>query len=201
MTKGCFILEIDIEDIVTKYYISKDDNDIELLDLHTEPDQGCILFADPNNFPIKYWLTMKNISNNEKLPSYTNSNCWWDKNSFGTHPLGLPISYNCKDDSFETEGIFCSFACMKAYLNKRLNNPYYKNSPGLIHLLYFKLFKKNIERITPSPDWRLLKEYGGELSIMDLRRMIGKTIFESTINHVKPVMYTINDCLKEIDVN
>lgn len=199
MARGEFMLQLDVESIIRKYYSAETStpNDIEIYDLKLDSQDHCIYFADPHNFPIKYWTTMNDRNSNKQIPNYTNHHCWWDRNSFGTHPLGLPISY--QNDVFETEGVFCSFSCMKSYLCQHHKNPLFKNSSSLLLLLYKKMFDKSIKRIPLSPDWRMLKDYGGVLSIDEFRRLIGKTSFVDDGNKVR--MTSVQSCFKEIDIN
>lgn len=194
MAKGDVFFNFDIEQLVYKYYLDKEDTE-NIIDVIEAPINNCILFADPHNFPIRYWASMVDLSSREQLPQYTNTCCWWDRHTFATHPLGLPVSR--KGDAFETDGVFCSFGCMKAYLLENIKNIRYKNSMTLILVLYKLLFQRDIETITPSPHWKLLSVYGGHLDIMDLRKAIGNTVYEETINEVK--MQCSSRCFKEVN--
>lgn len=74
------------------------------------------------------------------------------------------------NEYFEGEGIFCSFNCMVAYAAEN-SCIKYKNAGMLINKLYkaiFGIFPK--EKIVPSPSWKLLKEYGGDMSLDEYRR-------------------------------
>jgi hypothetical protein len=79
----------------------------------------------------------------------------------------------CKEDVymrdyFETEGIFCSFPCMIAYGTARSSKIEYKNWRGLVPRLHKKIYEKELVwRCAPDP--RLLKKFGGHLSIEDFR--------------------------------
>lgn len=73
-----------------------------------------------------------------------------------------------KRDYFETEGIFCSFPCMIAYGSQRKNQIEYAASRGLIYRLHKKLYNKDLVWRC-APDVRLLKKFGGHLSIEDFR--------------------------------
>lgn len=110
-------------------------------------------------------------------------------------PLGAPIAYspapsdpadverikarlcemNVADvaelDHFETEGIFCSFPCMKAYVEDevRKGNIHFNDSLTLITLLYMKIVGKGRSSIPSAASWRVLTEWGGHLSIEQFR--------------------------------
>jgi hypothetical protein len=71
-----------------------------------------------------------------------------------------------------TDGIFCSFNCNLSFILSKNSDPFYKDSYSLLHSLYEEYIGKKMKdcKILPAPDWRLLKEYGGHLSIDDYRR-------------------------------
>lgn len=126
-----------------------------------------------NNMKIKAYSCFKEEFLNCEIPSTTNIFCWWCRHSVPkeVHPLGLPIRYS--KDYFDTEGIFCSFNCMCSYLHDNLNNNLYKDSSTLIYLMYKSIFgefpiKMNLKK---APSWKLLKQYGGSLTIEEFREM------------------------------
>ncbi len=124
-----------------------------------------------NNVKVKLFTNCSEIG--EVLPEHTTINCWWCRHSFDTNPIGLPIKYT--NESFNTEGIFCSFNCCSAYLNtQNKNDIYYKNSSSLLLLLYKQIFNSfPHQMIVPqAPDWKLLKDYGGTLTIEQYRKSI-----------------------------
>jgi len=102
------------------------------------------------------------------LQSQTNIHCWWcrHKISQDIQILGCPIKYS--NEVFTCEGAFCSFNCMKAYVEDINNcNVKYRESIGLIILMYSKCFYTTINYTTIScaPHWSLLQEYGGNMTI------------------------------------
>jgi hypothetical protein len=126
-----------------------------------------------NNMKIKAYSCFKEEFSKCEVPSTTSIFCWWCRHSVPKefHPLGLPIRYT--KDYFDTEGIFCSFNCMCSYLHDNLNNNLYKDSSSLIYLMYKSIFgefpiKMNLKK---APSWKLLKQYGGPLSIEEFRDM------------------------------
>jgi len=140
------------------------------------------------------------LRNNDKktIPSKTNLYCWWCKYQipFDIHPLGCPVKYHRKDipgqgtglnEYFETDGIFCSFNCICAYSNEvSIYNIRYKESGGLLYILYKKIFDTfppNMN-IVPALDWRLLKNFGGTMSIDDFRNNFQK-IDNVSLNYIK----------------
>jgi len=112
--------------------------------------------------------------NNQLLSSdnYSNLNCWWCRNLIpsDTQIIGCPLKYS--NEIFTCEGCFCSFNCVKAYIEDINHfNIKYRESIGLLTLLYSKTFSQDIlyTTIYPAPHWSLLKEYGGSLSIEQFR--------------------------------
>jgi hypothetical protein len=77
---------------------------------------------------------------------------------------------------YETDGIFCSFNCCMAYIQENKSiNPLYTNSEMLLLQMYNMTnnSKENLE-IVPAPDWRLLTDFGGHLTIEKFRESFNK---------------------------
>lgn len=136
---------------------------------------------------------MYDTSNNSSVSllniNKENVNCWWCRHSIpeNVHLIGCPIKYQRAvspssstlggNEYFETEGFFCSFNCVLAYNNEvSQHNIRYRESGGLIYLLYKKLFgfypyQMNIK---PAPSWKILKSYGGDMTIQEYRNTFQK---------------------------
>lgn len=73
---------------------------------------------------------------------------------------------------FLTDGVFCSFNCVLAFIQSKYYDSFYANSYNLLHCMYEQFIgkKMTMHKILPAPDWRLLKVYGGPLSIEEFRR-------------------------------
>jgi hypothetical protein len=99
--------------------------------------------------------------------------CWHCRHTIPTewHPVGIPIRYRVDDHAFECEGSFCSFNCVMAYLSEA-NDYRYKDSTVLVAMMWRMIFGhiRKITDIIPSPSWKLLREYGGPLSIDEYRK-------------------------------
>jgi hypothetical protein len=77
-------------------------------------------------------------------------------------------------DYYITEGNFCSFHCMLAYLGKNKSEVTNETMP-LIKQMFYDSNGHNVEFITESaPDIRLLKKFGGHLSINEFRSSEGR---------------------------
>lgn len=73
---------------------------------------------------------------------------------------------------FLTDGVFCSFNCVLAFVQSKYYDSFYSQSYNLLHNMYEQIVgkKMTMHKIIPAPDWRLLKVYGGTLSIEEFRR-------------------------------
>lgn len=75
-----------------------------------------------------------------------------------------------ENDYYETDGIFCSFNCCKAFINAHTHNPMYDDSKNLLVQMYNDIFDTKVKSISPADDWRLLKTKGnGHLTIEKFR--------------------------------
>lgn len=93
-----------------------------------------------------------------------------------SHNSSIDINQN---EYYETDGIFCSFNCCKAFIKDNKHNKLYEFSDLLLAKLYQDMFNVNNIIINPSPHWRLLQEYGGYLTITQFRDNFNKTKFDS----------------------
>lgn len=73
-----------------------------------------------------------------------------------------------KCDYFKTDGIFCSFNCVLAYINENRKNPMYIHSIELLYEMYRRIFGVDM-KISSAPHWKMLSVYGGKLSIQEFR--------------------------------
>jgi len=87
------------------------------------------------------------------------------------------ISVNIKE-YYETDGIFCSFNCCKAFINDNKHKKMYNQSLTLLMRMYNEMFGVTIHVIDSAPHWRVLKEYGGNLSIIEFRNSFSKADYE-----------------------
>jgi len=95
-------------------------------------------------------------------------------------------------DYFTTDGIFCSFNCALAFILENKTNPLYVFSINLLHKMYqdsyFGLHGKSqkIPLLDPAPSWRLLKSYGGHMSIEEFRKNFSKIKYTDIDNIMTP---------------
>ena len=114
------------------------------------------------------------------------------------------------NDFFETEGYFCSFPCAKAYvldMSPGLNIRY-KESLGLLTLMFSTIceeIRKNgevvVQTIPTAPSWKMLKEYGGHLTIQEFRATFGQLVYEPSVNYCRPYMFCSSQYIAEKKIN
>ena len=91
--------------------------------------------------------------------------CWWCKHPFKNPRIELPIKYY--DEKFYTYGAFCSYECCNAY-NIDLNDEEVFKRSSLLNYHYYKTFGK-FENLNKAKDWKILKAFGGNVSIEEYR--------------------------------
>jgi hypothetical protein len=97
----------------------------------------------------------------------TNSHCYFCRQSIEEHPIGNPVRVEKK--KYILEGVFCSFNCLLAF-HLEQNNIRYRESGIHIHTIYRELYGKKMDLVA-SKSWKLLKEYGGELTRKEWKRL------------------------------
>jgi hypothetical protein len=76
-------------------------------------------------------------------------------------------------DYYETDGVFCSFNCCMAFIKENKHKEIYKDSTVLLNNIYYKIHG-TLVKITPAPSWKLLREYGGTMTIKNFRKTFNK---------------------------
>lgn len=182
-----------------------------------------ISLIDNNKTAIVFQLNMSEFCYGP-LPMTTNKPCWWCRESFGGMVFGCPVDYHtCNKNSeeikmfeqhltnlnyrhdgtydyFETEGVFCSPSCVKAYILENLsgkNRSHYILSLGLLTLLVKKLLPEFEGDIKTASTWKILEKWGGFVDIKTFREMSGQVEYTETINYKRPTMYTICQLIQE----
>lgn len=74
-----------------------------------------------------------------------------------------------KNNYYETDGIFCSFNCCKAFINDNKNKPMYDDSNRLLVQMYNQIYGTKINHIKDADNWRLLEKAGGNIKISKFR--------------------------------
>jgi len=110
--------------------------------------------------------------------------------TIGENSYEVDININ-KNEYYITDGVFCSFNCAYAYILDNEQNPDYTLSKSLIINMYERLFEAEFT-IFAAPNWRLLSQYGGHLTIDEFREQFNKIEYIDLENRFanKPIQYT-----------
>ena len=212
-------IEPEEKDALPQTFVNEEEVDISVNDLMHEKSKRAYYFLDTRKIQNKFWNIMIDTTMNGSLPSTTTKPCWWCRHSFQTKPIGCPLRYNVNkqngiekerfdekfisadlpidtNDFFETEGIFCSFPCCKAYILNQRNSSKYKESATLLTLLFY-IFYNKVADFDPAPSWKLLKDYGGHLTIQEFRSTFGKLAYDETVNIRRPFMFCSSQYIAE----
>lgn len=80
---------------------------------------------------------------------------------------------------YETDGVFCSFNCIQAWINDNKNKVLYNQSASLLRKLYRSLFNVKIPNIPSAPHWRVLEQHGGHMNIIQFRDSFSNIEYET----------------------
>jgi hypothetical protein len=89
-------------------------------------------------------------------------------------------------DYYLIDGMFCSFNCCLAFIKMNSNEPLYSNSENYLNKMYYDIFGITAAPLLPAPSWRLLKDYGGHMTIEDFRKNFYKVDFFDIDNIICP---------------
>lgn len=107
--------------------------------------------------------------------------CWWCTLNIDGEPIGCPINVLHSHDAptYSTDGVFCSFNCVKAYINDRERlDVMYKNSHVLLgHMFCDMNGCLSPVTIDPAPDKRLLIDYGGYMTEDQYRHCFDRMLY------------------------
>ena len=123
---------------------------------------------------IEYVSSTVNLSKGKRY------RCWWCTLVIDGESLGCPIGASCEASAtYSTDGVFCSFNCVKAYINeKERTDVMYKNSHVLLAHMFCEM-KGCIQpvTVTPSPEKSLLAEYGGHMTEDQYRHCFDRIVY------------------------
>ena len=77
-------------------------------------------------------------------------------------------------DSYITDGIYCSFNCVQAFIKANKHNSFYSNSETLLLKMYTDCTGNRVDTISSAHHWRKLKQYGGNLGIDQFRETLNR---------------------------
>jgi hypothetical protein len=100
------------------------------------------------------------------------------ENVMGETKIDEPNIVTVREPYYETDGVFCSFECCLAFILDNKHNRMYDMSQMLLTKIYNEMNNTKAMTITPASNWRVLKEYGGHISIEKLRSNFGKIDYD-----------------------
>ena len=89
------------------------------------------------------------------------------------------------NEYYESDGVFCSFDCVMAFINENRRNSLYSRSKNLLMKIYADMYGEDVKEITPAPHWRLLRQCGGPLSIEKFRDRFGRVEYINLHNTIR----------------
>lgn len=157
--------------------------------------------------PIGCPVTFCNSLIEKSYVSHITKDKYFMKENIGNRKLGLIESSDnievipIKKDYYLTDGCFCSFNCTLAYIKDNNHDLFYKDSQSLLNSLYYHMIGKKVGKLFPAPHWRLLKDFGGPLDIVEFRQSFNVIDYEFMFNikDVKDIkgMRSISKVFKE----
>ena len=118
------------------------------------------------------------LNGTKRYPGQWNHNCWWCCHPFKTRPVGCPVRYTQKTNTFHLKGFFCSYNCAKAWGHLYLSQKE-RDCIG-IHILGIVMKTARANKVKfdvdafksqskMAPDKSTLKSFGGCLTIGQFR--------------------------------
>ncbi len=174
--------------------------------------EGVEKLIDYDKNEIVNYINMYNLLG-EKIPEYTNFPCWYCRERFNNKTLSCPLKVyekgkskenilNKDDDEYiYSEGIMCSFPCIKSYIideYSKSKSIMYKNALTNLTLMYHKMTGKS-EPVNTSGSWKLLNKWGGKFTAEEYRENnnINKTNYIETDNYKKVTFIPLGKCIRE----
>jgi hypothetical protein len=101
---------------------------------------------------------------------------------------------------YATDGFFCSINCILSFVisEQQRNNSLYFESEKLLYKMRFDMTGRN-DRIIPAPHWRLLKKFGGDLTIKTFREKL-ETVEYTLMEQYMPI-FMMTGCLYKESIN
>jgi hypothetical protein len=98
--------------------------------------------------------------------------------TYNSHINGKPYkiqdSINLKleyDNQYYVDGVFCSIECCLAFISENSSNPLYQYSEHYLRDIF------SFDDQKCAPHWRLLENYGGNMTIEEFRKSFTNTIY------------------------
>jgi hypothetical protein len=89
-------------------------------------------------------------------------------------------------DYYLMDGLFCSFNCCLSFIKDHSSEALYHNSETYLNKIYYDIFGTSASKLICAPSWRLLKDYGGHMTIDEYRKNFYKVDFFDVDNIICP---------------
>ena len=165
-------------------FFTEDNNKDCNIVLSSDEEDTCDIVKE-NVKNIKHYNKGNDVTKTKN--SINNIRCYNCHHTFKNIPFYLPIDYCPKLQRYKLFGNFCSPNCVKSYC---INNKSFENKSYLVGQFYRALFGQNF-RIKCSPSIFTLKEYGGDKSIEEFRKL-SYTNSRYTMNNINTKIITID---------
>jgi len=164
-------------------FFTEDNNKNCNIILSSDEEDTCDIVKE-NVKNLKHYNRGTDITNTKK--SVNDIRCYNCHHTFKNIPFYLPIDYCHKLQRYKLFGNFCSPNCVKSYC---INNKSFESKSYLVGQFYRALFGQDF-RIKCSPNILTLKEYGGDKSIEEFRKL-SYTNSRYTMNNINTKVITI----------
>ena len=77
-----------------------------------------------------------------------------------------------ENEHYLTDGVFCSFNCIIAFIEDNSHDFFYSESKTLTYSIYKEYMNKTLTKIKKAPHWRMLQNFGGPLTIMTIGKKV-----------------------------
>mgnify|MGYP006117889791 FL=1 len=172
------------------------EENIDIADFFTDQNKDCniILSSDEEDTCDNKKENFKSLKHYNKGLDVTKTKqtnneirCYNCHHGFNCIPFYLPINYCSKLQRYKLFGNFCSPNCVKSYC---LNNKTFENKSYLVGQFYRALFGQAF-KIKCAPSILILKEYGGDKSIEEFRKL-SYTNSRYTMNNINTKVIVMN---------
>lgn len=191
--KSFILHNIDINQIDTKYgfnfksnidTVHYNNNTTNIEELNKKDEHVSYSYYDTSKKSVKCVMSMINTLN-KPLSCKTNVLCYWCKHKCPCSPIGCPIKFTKGPKKYYTvDGIFCSFNCCASFINDNSHKSLYDNSLQLLHKMCNEYCQEDNIDINPAPNWRLLSDFGGNLSIEEFRNNFKTYSYKDLDNYI-----------------
>ena len=119
------------------------------------------------------------------------------ENIMGETKITEPNISTVRESYYETDGVFCGVECCLAFILDNKHNRIYDMSQMLLTKMHNELNNTKAITITPASSWRVLKEYGGHMSIEKFRSNFGKIDYDyHGITRTVPIAHLYEEKVK-----